>query len=63
MLGVTMRLRYGPREYPLGNQVDGCEAWGKNEIKTQAWELVETMKLSEFAQVEGVEREEQKNEE
>ena len=24
---AMISLRYGPRENPLGNWIDGCEAW------------------------------------
>lgn len=57
-----MLVPWWPREYPVGNRIDGCEAWGWNEMEIQVWELVETMNLSEFTQGEGVEWEEQKAE-
>lgn len=43
-----MSLRWGPREYLLGNWTYESEAWGTNEIEIQVWELVETTKLGEI---------------
>lgn len=40
-----MSLRWGSRDYPVGNWTYGSQDWDRNEIEIQVWELVEAMKL------------------
>lgn len=45
---AMMSLRWGPRDYFMGNWTYGSEAWDRNKIEIQVWELVETKKLGQF---------------